>query len=68
MPFEIGKNVTNINRCFVCKKIVTNPYAVIKTCCVNKPIIFCSKTCKNIWERSWLKRQEQIGKVKNIKI
>ncbi len=67
MPFEIKKTTKNVQRCFICKKLITNPYSTVKTCCVNKPIVFCSKTCMKIWERTWLKKQEQIGKTsKNI--
>jgi hypothetical protein len=58
MPFELEKSVAG-KKCDVCGKIARDPI-VIKTCCVNKPVTFCSKKCYQVWKAKWLKRQEQM--------
>lgn len=59
MPFQV-KGYSGILRCSVCGRIVVKPFVQLKTCCVNKPVILCSKRCLQIWTSGWLKKQEQI--------
>lgn len=59
MPFQV-RGYSASMRCSVCGRIVAKPFLQIKTCCVNKPLIFCSKRCMQMWEMRWLRGQEQI--------
>ncbi len=61
MPFEVKRGGFAL-RCSECNKIIKGEPIFLKTCCVNKPRAFCSKTCLDKWQRKWLMRQEQITK------
>jgi len=58
MPFELDKNAAKM-RCDVCGKIARDPI-VIKTCCVDHPVTFCSRSCYQKWKAGWTRRQEQL--------
>ncbi|NON62206.1 hypothetical protein HLB03_05780 [Acidianus sp. DSM 29099] len=59
MPFKLDTETREIH-CSWCKQVIRGKPIVVKTCCNNKPFIFCSSRCYNNWMREWLKRQEQI--------
>ena len=59
MPFELKENSRRVYRCEVCGRIVINPI-VYKTCCMNKPVYFCSRTCMVKWINEWMKNQDQV--------
>lgn len=59
MPFQLETSIKEI-RCDWCKQIIKNKPIVVKTCCNNKPVIFCSNKCYTEWMREWLKKQEQM--------
>ncbi|MFP3233270.1 MAG: TRASH domain-containing protein [Sulfolobaceae archaeon] len=58
MPMQLDVH-TNALRCSWCGKFIHGEPITVKTCCNNKPWVFCSKQCYNMWVREWLKRQEQ---------
>ncbi|MEM1619391.1 MAG: hypothetical protein QXU97_04535 [Fervidicoccaceae archaeon] len=60
MPFSVEEAGSGPTRCAVCGRLVSDPVHALKTCCVNKAIVFCSERCKQEWERGWLRRQEQL--------
>lgn len=64
MPLQV-KGYTGSSRCSVCGKAVPKPFLQLKTCCVNKPLVFCSKKCMQVWEARWLQRQEQIKRLRS---
>jgi hypothetical protein len=55
MPFELESDAGR-EKCDVCGKRAKDPI-VIKTCCVNKPVTFCSRRCYQVWKAKWLKIQ-----------
>nr|WP_230937984.1 TRASH domain-containing protein [Sulfolobus acidocaldarius] len=55
---QLNTNITAV-RCSWCGKVINNEPIVVKTCCNNKPWVFCSRQCYNMWVRDWLKSQEQ---------
>ncbi len=58
MPFELKvKNVTQY-RCDNCGRIIRENPIVIKTCCVNKPWVFCSTQCLGQFTSKWMKNQD----------
>ncbi|ARM75787.1 hypothetical protein [Acidianus manzaensis] len=59
MPLEIDASNTAI-RCDMCHQIIREKPLVVKTCCNNKPMTFCSSKCYQEWMREWLKKQEQM--------
>ncbi len=59
MPFEV-KGKARVARCAVCGRIVREEALQFKTCCMNKPVVFCSRKCMRVWESKWLRSQEQI--------
>lgn len=59
MPLEIKSQTSGVHRCAVCGKVTRDPI-FYKTCCMNKPVIFCSKKCAKIWVSRWVRNQEQI--------
>ncbi len=61
MPFEV-KGRVGVKRCVICGRIVGGDAIQFKTCCMNKPVVFCSRRCMSIWESRWLRNQEQIIK------
>jgi methionyl-tRNA synthetase len=69
MPFEIKQNESNkIYRCETCGKLITSNPITYKTCCMNKPVYFCSKPCFTKWLSVWMRRQENryLQEVKKI--
>ncbi len=58
MPFELDATAAK-QRCDICGAIVKDPI-LIKTCCVNKPVTFCSRKCYQKWKSEWMRRQEQL--------
>jgi hypothetical protein len=60
MPLEVRNVITNaVYRCEVCGKLTSTPI-IYKTCCMNKPVILCSRECLNKWLSEWVKNQDQI--------
>jgi hypothetical protein len=59
MPLKLDTKINEI-RCSWCKKIIRGNPIVVKTCCNNKPLVFCSNSCYMAWMRQWLRKQEQI--------
>jgi len=59
MPFEL-KVVGGVYRCEVCGRLITSNPFVYKTCCMNKPVILCSRECLIKWVSEWGKNQEQL--------
>ncbi|OWJ54456.1 hypothetical protein [Pyrodictium delaneyi] len=57
MPFQLSTD-RRVYRCTVCGRITTKPI-LYKTCCMNRPVVFCSKVCAEKWIREWMRRQEQ---------
>lgn len=57
MPLEV-KSSSGVHRCVVCGKLTTNPI-FYKTCCMNKPVVFCSNHCVRKWIMEWMRNQEQ---------
>ncbi|TRM93637.1 hypothetical protein DJ526_03400, partial [Sulfolobus sp. A20-N-G8] len=55
MPFQLN-TMNNVSlKCNWCGTIIkTNPI-VVKTCCNNKPWVFCSNGCYQKWLAEWLK-------------
>lgn len=58
MPFQLDTKVNQL-RCSWCGKLIKDNPIIVKTCCNNKPWVFCSKQCYNNWVREWMRRQEQ---------
>ncbi|MDT7875995.1 MAG: TRASH domain-containing protein [Sulfolobaceae archaeon] len=58
MPFQLDVKV-NALKCSWCGNIIRGEPIIVKTCCNNKPWVFCSRQCYNSWVKEWLKRQEQ---------
>ncbi|MEM1579300.1 MAG: hypothetical protein QXN34_07605 [Archaeoglobaceae archaeon] len=54
MPFKLSDEKSG--KCSVCGKI-SEKLILAKTCCVNKPVTFCSKSCYQKWKAEWLKKQ-----------
>lgn len=59
MPFEV-KGISGVFRCEVCGKLITSNPLVYKTCCMNKPVVLCSKECLSKWIAEWGKNQDQV--------
>lgn len=47
-----------VYRCEVCGRLTSNPI-FYKTCCTNKPAVFCSEACARKWIATWMRNQEQ---------
>ncbi|MUN28320.1 TRASH domain-containing protein [Sulfolobus metallicus DSM 6482 = JCM 9184] len=68
MPLKIEYDTTSI-KCDWCKQVIKGKPLTVKTCCNNKPWVFCSERCYRQWMTEWLRRQEQIkGKRKTGKL
>ena len=65
MPFFLGSEVNEL-RCSWCSKIIKEKPIVVKTCCSNKPKVFCSQRCYESWKREWLKSQEQLRRGRSL--
>ena len=65
MPYEV-KGRVGVYRCAICGKIIRDEAIQFKTCCMNKPVVFCSKRCMKIWESKWLRQQEQLKSGRRI--
>ena len=61
MPFQL-KADRRLYRCAVCGRVVTGEPIMLRTCCMNRPVVFCSRACAEKWVREWLRRQEQLGR------
>ncbi len=59
MPFEVKEAKGRVYRCEVCGRLTTNPI-LYKTCCMNKPVVFCSQACARKWISAWMRNQEQL--------
>ncbi|MEM0051438.1 MAG: hypothetical protein QXF42_07940 [Sulfolobales archaeon] len=60
MPLEVRNVITNaVYRCEVCGRLTSTP-VIYKTCCMNKPVILCSRECLYRWMSEWVKNQDQI--------
>jgi len=59
MPFKLREEYSRVYKCEVCGRITLEPI-VYKTCCMNKPVYFCSRTCMVKWITEWAKNQEQV--------
>ncbi|AWR98257.1 hypothetical protein DFR86_05950 [Acidianus sulfidivorans JP7] len=60
MPLEIEDINNRAIRCDQCHNIIRGKPLVVKTCCNNKPLVFCSSKCYQEWMREWMKKQEQM--------
>jgi len=60
IPFEIREKITGVYRCEFCGKLINANPLIYKTCCMNKPVILCSKECLMKWLAEWGKNQEQL--------
>ncbi|AFA38734.1 MAG: TRASH domain-containing protein [Pyrobaculum sp.] len=58
MPFELKITRTVDLRCSNCGKIITGEPIVVKTCCVNKPWVFCSRECYKQFVAKWTRNQD----------
>lgn len=47
-------------RCDNCGKIIKGNPLGVKTCCVNKPKVFCSLLCLKQFTSQWVRSQEAI--------
>ncbi|MCY0859713.1 MAG: TRASH domain-containing protein [Sulfolobaceae archaeon] len=64
MPLNLNAETLQ-QRCSWCGKIIKGKPIVVKTCCNNKPWVFCSDSCYRQWHADWLRKQEQkIGKLR----
>lgn len=61
MPFQVSEQGIRVRRCEVCGKLTSKPLAY-KTCCMNKPVYFCSTSCLRKWVAEWVKNQDQVMK------
>jgi hypothetical protein len=62
MPLEVKNVIVNATyRCEICGRLTSSPI-IYKTCCMNKPIILCSRECLSKWMSEWIKNQDQIAK------
>ncbi|CCC81066.1 hypothetical protein [Thermoproteus tenax] len=61
MPFELKVQRPAVSRCSNCGKLINGPGIVVKTCCVNKPWVFCSKECYRQFLSKWTKNQDAAG-------
>jgi len=58
MAFELKVVKTTELRCTNCGKIITGSPIVVKTCCVNKPWVFCSRECYKAFLTKWTRNQD----------
>jgi hypothetical protein len=59
MPLEVKNVILNATyRCEVCGRLTSSPI-IYKTCCMNKPVILCSRECLSNWLSKWVKNQDQ---------
>ena len=58
MPFELKITRTVDLRCSNCGKIITGEPIVVKTCCVNKPWVFCPRECYKQFVAKWTRNQD----------
>jgi len=66
MPFQLDTKVNQLH-CSWCEKIVRDNPIVVKTCCNNKPWVFCSKQCYDTgWESGSKGRNKNGDKKKTI--
>ncbi|ABL89146.1 ribosomal protein L24, conjectural [Pyrobaculum islandicum DSM 4184] len=61
MPFELKVQRPAELRCSNCGKLVGAGAIVVKTCCVNKPWVFCSRECYRQFVAKWTRNQEAAG-------
>ncbi len=57
MPMQVSGG-GRLYRCEVCGRLTSNPI-LYKTCCMNKPVAFCSEACARKWIAAWMRNQEQ---------
>ncbi|PVU78716.1 hypothetical protein DDW12_00060 [Sulfolobus islandicus] len=58
MPLQLNTNTVTL-KCSWCGNIIKENPIVVKTCCNNKPWVFCSNRCYQQWLADWLRKQEQ---------
>ncbi|MET1127788.1 MAG: hypothetical protein ABWW70_00510 [Thermoproteota archaeon] len=58
MPFQVQQDRgQGLYRCAVCGRVVKEPI-LYKTCCMNKPVAFCSRACASKWLAQWMRNQD----------
>ena len=58
MPFELKVQRSIELRCSNCGKLITGTPIVAKTCCVNKPWVFCNRECYRQFLAKWTRNQD----------
>lgn len=58
MPFELKVQRTTELRCSNCGRVIAANPIVVKTCCVNKPWVFCSRECYRAFISKWTRNQD----------
>ncbi len=58
MPYELKVQKVVENRCTNCGRVIRGNPIVVKTCCVNKPWVFCSRECYRQFVVSWTRNQD----------
>lgn len=58
MPLELKLPKTTELRCSNCGRVITGTPISVKTCCVNKPWVFCSRECYRDFVAKWTKNQD----------
>ncbi|MEM1598059.1 MAG: TRASH domain-containing protein [Pyrobaculum sp.] len=58
MPFELKVAKVTELRCTNCGRIIQGAPIVVKTCCVNKPWVFCSRECQKQFTMKWTRNQD----------
>ncbi|MFP3311000.1 MAG: TRASH domain-containing protein [Caldivirga sp.] len=46
MPFLLNTGTGQV-RCTYCGRVISGQPIVVKTCCINRPWVFCSEECYN---------------------
>ncbi len=58
MPYELKVQKVVENRCTNCGRVIRDNPIVVKTCCVNKPWVFCSRECYRQFVVNWTRNQD----------
>ncbi len=64
MPFELKIQRPAELRCTNCGRLVREGAIVVKTCCVNKPWVFCSRECYKQFVAKWTRNQDAGGRLR----
>lgn len=58
MPLRIGGASSTQLRCDNCGRVIAGEPIMVKTCCVNRPWVFCSEQCMRQFTSKWMMNQE----------